>query len=252
MSDAAPTPADFPGNAADVELIFDEPKPVMILIPAETDAASAEPRRVPRRGRKSKDEAASPEPVSAPSVPTTSAEVVPASAEEPAGAPAPFPPQGANPTGSNSLHSRLLLATVALALVTSTASLGGLIMVSRTLAHAEVDRTQAATARDALAGVPQMVAHLDAASARLDAATQRLAGAMPAVPAPAASAAPAITMTDLHHELDALKLALGQRQPEGLTSLNGMTRDGFTEMTTKLDRLNAAIDQLAKRGGAKP
>jgi hypothetical protein len=256
MSDAAPFSADFSGDLTDEELIFDEPDTAANVIPAAPDAGSPEPRRVARRGRKSKEAAASPEPVPAPSVPTRSAGAAAAAAEEPAGAPAPFPPQGADPAGSkSSLSQRLLLATVALALVTSTASLGGLIMVSRTLAHADVDRTKAAEAREAFASVPTMIAHLDAASARLDGATARLSTtpALAAVPAaPLAPASPTITMADLHREIDALKLALGQRQPEGLRSLDGMTRDGFSEVTTKLDRLSGRIDQLTKRGAAKP
>ena len=170
-------------------------------------------------------------------MPTPSAEADPAAAEEPAGAPAPFPPLGAEPAGSK--LSPMLLAIVAFALLTSLISLGGLIAVGRTLARAGADRAQAASERAALAGVSDLVAHLDATSARLDSAGPRTAP--PAPMATNGTAGPAITMADLHHELDALKLALSQRQPEGLTPLNNMTRDGFTEVTTKLDRLSAQV-----------
>jgi hypothetical protein len=147
---------------------------------------------------------------------------------------------GAEPAGSK-LHP-LLLAIVVFAMLSSLISLGGLIAVGRTLARTSADRDQAASERAALAGFPQLVAKLDAAGAGGRTA--------PPVPTPPTGlAGPAITMTDLHHEIDALKLALGQRQPEGLSSLNDMTRDGFSEVTTKLDRISAQIDQMNKRGG---
>ena len=245
MSDATPTPRDFIGDGADEELMFDEPI-ADAPAPVTSDTETAKPRRVPRRGRKSAGEDASPEPAPAVSMPSPSAEADPAAAEEPAGAPAPFPPLGAEPAGSK-LYP-WLLAVVAFALFTSLISLGGLIAVGRTLARAGADREQAAAERQALAGIPQLVAHIDAASQRLDAAGTRTAATIS--PSPMGAAGPSITMTDLHHELDALKLSLGQRQPEGLTSLNAMTRDGFSEMTTKLDRLSAQLDQISKRGGA--
>jgi hypothetical protein len=242
MSDAAPTPRDFIGDGADEELMFDEPI-AADAAPVPSEAEIAKPRRVARRGRKSLGEDAPPEPAPAASMPSPSAEAEPATAEEPAGAPAPFPPLGAEPAGSKLQF--WLLAIVAFAMLTSLVSLGGLIAVGRTLARAGADRDRLAAERTALAGVPQLVAHLDAASARLDDASARV------VPGTTASAVgPAITMADLHHELDALKLALGQRQPEGLGSLNDMTRDGLSEMTTKLDRLSAQVDQMNKHGGA--
>ncbi len=245
MSDASPLPRDFLGDGADEELVFDEPIPVDAA-PVPPEAETAKPRRVPRRGRKSAEGDASPDPVPVDPTPTPSAEAAPATAEEPADAPAPFPPSGAEPAGSK--LSPMLFAIVAFALLTSLISLGGLIAVGRTLARAGADRAQAASERAALAGVSDLVAHLDATSARWDSAAPRVAP--PAPIAAAGTAGPAITMADLHHELDALKLALSQRQPEGLTPLNDMTRDGFTEVTTKLDRLSAQMDRLEKRGGA--
>jgi len=244
MSDATPTPRDFLGDGADEDLMFDEPI-VDTAAPLAADSETAKSRRVPRRGRKSVDGNASPEPMPAVSMPSPSAAADPAAAEEPAGAPAPFPPLGASPAGSK--LQPWLLAIVALAMLTSLISLGGLIAVGRTLARAGADREQLAGERSALAGVPQLVAHLDAASARLDGTTARLPAASPVA---AGAAGPSITMADLHHELDALKLSLDQRQPEGLTPLNDMTRDGFTEVTTKLDRLSTQLDQIAQRGGA--
>ncbi len=245
MNDATSTPRDFIGDGADEELIFDEPIAAESP-PVTLDAETAKPRRLARRGRKSAGEDASPEPVPVAAMPFPSAEADPATAEEPAGAPAPFPPLGAEPAGSKLQYA--LLAIVAFAMLTSLMSLGGLIAVGRTLAHAGADRDQAAAERQALAGIPTLVAHIDAASARLDGIGARIAPASPV--AATGAAGPAITMADLHHELDALKLALGQRQPEGLSPLNDMTRDGFSEMTTKLDRLSAQLDQINRHGGA--
>lgn len=248
MSDAAPSPTDFLGADADEELIFDEPSAVDAVSPVVSATDTAKPRRAPRRGRKSSGEDASPEPVPADTMPKTSAGAVAPTAEEPASpVPASFPPQGAEPAGSK-IHP-WLMATVGLALLTSTLSLGGLIAVGRTLAHTEVDRTQVAAERHALAGVPLLVAHLDAASVRLDATALRAAPASP-TPATSQTAGPAITLADLHRELDGLKLSLGQRQPEGLSALTGVAHDGFSELGTKLDRLAAQLDQLERRGGA--
>ncbi len=240
MSDAT-LPSDFLGDGADEELIFDEPSAVDAAAPVAIAAETAKPRRAPRRGRTSVGEDASPEPAPVESMPTASAEAATAPAEEPAGAPAPFPPLGAEPAGSK--LQPWLLAIVAFAMLTSLLSLGGLIAVGRTLARAGVDREEAASERAALAKVPQLVAHLDAASARLDSATARLSA-----PGGGAVAGGPLTLADLHHEIDALKLALGAHQPDGLTPLNDMTRDGFTEVVTKLDRLSAEIDEASQRG----
>ena len=249
MSDAAPLPSDFIGHGADEELMFDEPLAAdAAIVPSE--AETAKPRRAPRRGRKSFEGGASPEPISVETMPKPSAEADPVAAEEPAGALAPFPPLDAAPVGFKLQF--WLLVIVAFAMLTSLVSLGGLIAVGRTLARAGADREQAAAERSALANVPQLVAHLDAASARLDGATMKLPAASSTATGPvaAASTAPAITMADLHHELDALKLALNQRQPEGLSPLNDMTRVGFTGVTTRLDQLSAQMDQLTKRNGS--
>ena len=248
MSDAAPSPSDFLGADADEDLIFDEPSAVDAVPPVVPAADTAKPSRAPRRGRKSSGKEASPEPIPADPMPKSSAGAVAATAEEPASpVPASFPPQGAGPAGSR--VQPWLLATVGLALLTSTLSLGGLIAVGRTLAHTEVERTQVAAERQALAGVPLLVAHLDAASLRLDATALRTAPTSP-TPATSPTGSPAITLADLHRELDALKLALGQRQPEGLAALNGVAHDGFSEIGTKLDRLAAQLDQVERRGGA--
>jgi hypothetical protein len=236
MSDAHPSP-DFLGSDADEELVFDEAETIEPPITAEN---VAQPRRGLRLGRKSIEDGASAAVPLEDREQHSSAEVAPAaSAEEPAGAPAPFPPQGVEPAGSKS--NRLLLAIVTLALLTCLFSLGGLIAVGRTLARAGIDRREALAERAAMERVPALVAHLDEASARLDMVSARLTAASP-------SGAPA-TVADVRRELDSLKLALAQRQPQGLDTLNGMTRDGFSEMATKLDRLSARLDG-ARRGGS--
>jgi hypothetical protein len=207
---------------------------------------TVQPRRGSRRGRKSVGEEVS---ASAPleeQEQSSSAEAAPAApAEEPAGALAPFPPQGVEPAGSK--PHVLLLAIVGLALLTSLLSLGGLITVSRTLARAEADRQQARAERSALDRAPALIAHLDDASARLAATSAHLSAAAPS--------GPPATIADIRHELDLLKLALADRQPQGLDSLGGMTRDGFSEMATKLDRLSAQLggarrDAAGDDGGA--
>ena len=262
MSDAAPSPSDFLGADADEDLIFDEPSAVDAAPPVVPAADTAKPSRAPRRGRKSSGEEASPEPVPADPMPKSSAVAVAATAEEPASpVPASFPPQGAGPAGSR--VQPWLLATVGLALLTSTLSLGGLIAVGRTLAHTEVDRTQVAAERQALAGVPLLVAHLDGASTKLDAVAARITPISAAIPATPTTprlvertttdgAGPAITLADLHHELDGLKMSFSQRQPDGLALLNGVAQNGFSELATRLDRLSRQIDQMQMRSDAPP
>ncbi|WP_454885229.1 hypothetical protein [Sphingomonas oryzagri] len=250
MSDNKPSLPDFPGNEADEELVFDdfemveaaEAAPVEMVAPAEVVSApipevTGQPtlRRTQRRGRKAAEEASLAEPVAVEALaPIESAEAPEpvATAEEPAGeTPAPFPPRETVPAGSN--PHKLLLAIVCLALFTSLISLGGLIAVSRTLARAGVAREEAIAERDALRRVPRLVQHLDDASARLDVAASRLAAASPN--GPPASAA------DVQHQLDMLRLALDQRQPAGVDALNSMTRAGFSELATRLDRIQSRL-----------
>jgi hypothetical protein len=159
--------------------------------------------------------------------------------EEPAGgASAPFPPHGAESAGSRT--NPLLLAIVGLALLSSLLAVGGLITVSRTLAQANVARQEAEARQDALVGVPALVAQIKTATDRLDAASTRAAAASPS--------GPPATLEDIRHELDTLKLALAQHQPDGVSTLTGTTRDGFAEVAERLDRLS---DQLkAAKGGA--
>lgn len=250
MSDNKPSLPDFPGDEADEELVFDdfemveaaEAAPVEMVAPAEGVPAPApevaeqpEPRRTPRRGRKAIEEPSPTEPVAieAP-VPSESAEAPEpvATAEEPAGeTSAPFPPRETVPAGSN--PHKLLLAIVALALFTSLISLGGLIAVSRTLARAGVAREEAVAERDALRRVPQLVQHLDDASAKLDAAASKLAAASPN--------GPPASVADVQHQLDMLRLALDQHQPAGIDALNSMTRSGFSEVATRLDRIQSRL-----------
>jgi hypothetical protein len=242
MSDSKPPLPDFPGDDADEELVFDdfemvEPEALKLEVPApEVAEQKPEPRRAPRRGRKAVEEAPPlPEPVAeeAP-VPSESAEAADpaAEAEEPAGeTSAPFPPRETVPAGSN--PHKLLLAIVCLALFTSLISLGGPIAVSRTLARAGVAREEAVAERDALRRVPDLVHHLDDASAKLDAAATKLAAASPN--------GPPASVADVQHQLDMLRLALDQRQPAGVASLNDMTRSGFSELGTRLDRIQAKL-----------
>ena len=250
MSDSKPILPDFPGDDADEELVFDdfeimEAAEAPILDPVAPAAVVSAPdvvepqpetRRAPRKGRKAVvEETPPPEPVAeeAP-VPTESAEAAePAvEAEEPAGeTSAPFPPRETVPAGSN--PHKLLLAIVCLALFTSLISLGGLIAVSRTLARAGVAREEAVAERDALRRVPNLVQHLDDASAKLDAAASRLASASPN--------GPPASVADVQHQLDMLRLALDQRQPAGVAALNDMTRSGLSELGTRLDRIQARL-----------
>jgi hypothetical protein len=123
----------------------------------------------------------------------------------------------------------MLLAIVILALFTSLVSLGGLIAVGRTLAQAQADRARAESERNELARVPEIVKSLDDASAKLAAAASRTPNGPPA------------TVADVKQALDDLRLALAAHQPDGLAPLTGMTRDGFAEVGTRLDRLSAQI-----------
>ena len=255
MSDNKPSLPGFPGDDADEELVFDdfemagtpEVPPLDAVAPAavasapEVADAPPEPRRAPRRGRKAVEAPSPPEPVSEDvPVPSESAEAAApaAEAEEPAGVTsAPFPPRETQPAGSN--PHKLLLAIVCLALFTSLISLGGLIAVSRTLARAGVAREEAVAERDALRRVPQLVQHLSDASAKLDAAATRLAAASPN--------GPPASVADVQHQLDMLRLALDQRQPAGVSSLNDMTRSGFSEIGTRLDRIQSKLGVLPAR-----
>ncbi len=254
MSDSSPALHGYRGEEADEDLVFDEldfadlpPAPVLVPAtiaevpaPIVEEPIATKPRRSPRRGRASVEVSAAPTSDSSEDELqiSASADAAPVViAEEPAGAqPAPFPPREAQPAGSR--MSPLLLAIVALALLTSLLSLGGLIAVSRTLARAGIARENALAEQAALARVPALVAHLDDATARLDAAAGKLAAASP-------NGTPA-SVADVHHEIDMLKLALDARQPQGMDALNSTTRDGFSQVTTKLDRIAARVG-----GGAK-
>jgi sigma54-dependent transcription regulator len=131
---------------------------------------------------------------------------------------------------------------VGLALLSSLLSVGGLIAVGRTLAQANAARTEAEARQDALAGVPAMVAQMKAASERLDAASSRAAAASPS--------GPPATIEDIRHELDVLKLALAQHQPDGISALTGTTRDGFSEVADRLDRLSDQLNKAKAPAGA--
>jgi len=228
MTDDQTALPEFLAEDGDKELVFDEPAPVAV----------PQKRRASRRsGARAGESSSRPVPIDAPvpaeesSAPSTAAPQ--AAAEEPADAPAPFPPRVSAPAGSR--PHPLLLVLVALALLTSLFSLGALIMVGRTMAHAEADRRQAREERAMLERTPELVARLDRASSRLDAAARHFASAAP-------SGKPA-TVADIRHELDLLKIALAGREPSGLSALDSTTRDGFSEISTKLDRMEARLNR---------
>ncbi len=240
MKNAPPTPPDLLDEDADEELMFDGLDALDADLPPAPKAKIAKARRARAADTSGAEDEASEverpiEPVSA-----ASAIAAVAVAEEPVGASAPFPPQDAAPAGSK--LQPWLLAIVGLALFSSFLSVGGLIAVSRTLAQANAARTESSAERATLAHVPELVARLDTASQRLDTAAARLSSAAP-------SGAPA-TIADVRHEIDALKLALAEHQPDGVASLAGTTRDGFSEVTTKLDRLTDRLDKMAAAGSA--
>ncbi len=240
MSDALTNPQDFLGDDADEELVFDDPEAVAAAAPSTSDAKTPKPRRPRRAQAHVMEDVVIEEPRSDMPMPLPSVAVPAATTEEPAGVPAPFPPQSVAPAGSKT-QSWLILIVV-LALLSSFLSLGGLIAVSRTLADANAQRQEANAEREVLARVPGLVANLDHASERLDAAAAKLLNAAPG--------GPPATIPDIRHELDALKLALAGHEPEGIASLGGATREGFSEITTKLDRLSDRLDKMEASGGA--
>jgi len=227
MAKAPPPHQDFV-NDLDEDLVFDDPEP------NAANATSAKPRRV-KRGQAKTTGSASPADTPAswnagvPSIPAASAEQAVANSPSQA---APSRPQP------------WLLAIVALALLTSLISLGGLLMVSRTLGHAEAERENVRAEHEMLARVPVLVERLDQASRRMDEAAGRLATASP-------SGAPA-TVAEIRHELDALKLALADHQPDGVAALNNATREGFSELGTKLDRLSDRLDRTGGVSASRP
>ncbi|HEY0270298.1 MAG TPA: hypothetical protein VGC10_04830 [Sphingomonas sp.] len=251
MTDGSLNIADLIASG-DEELMFDDDDEIVFeplpAHPPEPEPEPAKPRRATRRGRAAVGgeaaaqaepaigSAAPPAPVPAPAAARPapeerippSAAAVPVAAEEPAGPPAPVPQPDVGPAGFDRRNA-LLIAIVVLALFTSILSLGGLIAVGRTIAHAEADRARAQEERDVLARVPAIVKTLDDATAKLAIAAGRTPGGPPA------------TADDLKRALDDLRLSLAQHQPDGLTPLSGITRDGFIEIGVKLDRLSSQI-----------
>lgn len=248
MSDKLPPRPGFLGDDADEELVFDDfeafdapivPDATVVedMAPVQTEP-KPKPRRASRRGGNAVETPSPQTPEDEAPVPIPSAEAAPeaAEAEAPAGETSvPFPPRGIEPAGSKS--NTLLLAIVGLALLTSLLSLGGLIAVSRTLAHAGVARNEAEAEREALRRVPQLVQHLDEASARLDAATAKLAAAAPN--------GPPVSAAEVQHQLDMLKLSLDARRAPGMEALNNTTSNGFSELATRLDHIAARMDRAA-------
>jgi len=227
-------PTDF----GDDELVFDEPAAIAAEFRSEIEPAR--PHRSPRRGHDTVAETALAVPEQGEVPPSTSVSAQPAIAEEPAEPPAPVPRPD---VGSAGFRRRevMLLAIVLLALFTSLLSLGGLIAVGRTLAHAEADRARSEDERAALARVPAVVKSLDDASARLALAASRT---------PADVSSHPVTADDLRHALDDLRLSLAAHQPDSLGPLSGMTRNGFSELGTRMDRLAGEVEQIKSRVSA--
>ncbi len=240
MKNPPPTSPDFLDEDADDELMFDEADALDAALPSAPKAKAPKARRARAAEVAGSEEQAADRSDAIKPVPPASATAPMVVAEEPVDAPVPFQSQGMAATGSK--PQPWLLAIVGLSLFSSLLSVGGLIAVSRTLAQANSARQEASTERDALAHAPELVARLDGASQRLDTAAARLSGATPS--------GPPATIADIRHELDALKLALAEHQPDGVASLNGTTRDGFSEVSTKLDRLTDRLDRMTAAGGA--
>jgi hypothetical protein len=238
MTDATRSPTDFAAMVDDDELMFDEPADIVTNPTEEIAEAPAKPRRSPRRGRDAAGDTTEPAEAAAPQLhPSASAE--PVDAEKPAGSPAPVPQPDVGPAGFDRKQA-MLLAIVALALFTSLLSLGGLIAVGRTLAHAETDRAHAEDERAALARVPVMVKALDDASVRIAQAAAR-----------APTNSPPVTGDELRHSIDDLRLSLSNRQPEGMAPLVGTLHDGFSEIGTRVDHLADEVDRLNTKLGGK-
>lgn len=233
MTDTIATIADL-ADSGDDELVFDDVDAAAAQAAAVPVPEPARPRRAPRRGRDGVAAHTQSETPPEPDPIRASAAAHPAVAEEPAGPPAPVPQPDAGPAGFDR-RTMMLLAIVLFAFFTSLVSVGGLIAVGRTLAEAQADRAQAEDDKVALARVPVIVKALDDASARLQVAASRVpAGGTPA------------TAADVHQALDELRVALAAHQPDGLASLNGMTRDGFSELGTRLDRLSQDVEGMGR------
>ncbi len=235
MSDPDPL-QDIFGDHADEELVFDE---VETLAPPLPEPRTAKPRRLARRAEPSPPTEDATEVVT-PGVPdaSPSAPTDPVVAGEPAGADAPFPPQ-ADPAGST--PSPWLIVAVGLALLSTMLSLGGVIAVGRTLSRVAAERQDSAQEHEALARVPGLAVRMDEAGAKLEDAASRMAAATPA--------GPPVTIADVRHELDALRLDLAQHQPQGVETLSGTTREGFAALTLRLDRMSERLDRVAGASG---
>lgn len=222
MSDIPPLP-DYLRDADDEELVFED---------AVTVAIAAEAVPAPRRGRSRK--------AASPATPEADMVAEPAPPPAPVLAPAPEPDVApaasvaAAPAGSK--IPMLLIAITLFALLTSLVSLGGMIAVGRALARVEAQGQHSAAERRAFAEAPALIARLTQVGQRLDTASQRYAAAAPS--------GPPASIADIRHELDMLRFGLSQHQPDAVSSLGGITREGFTDLATRIGRLQA---QLAPR-----
>ncbi|USI73728.1 hypothetical protein [Sphingomonas morindae] len=180
--------------------------------------------------------AATPVSAPAPAPAPTAAPVPPAAptvaAAPVAAAPAAIAPPAAAPSPRVALMTKLL---VGLCVVSSFASLGGLLTVSRSVAAAEAQRAAAAEEREKLEHLNQTAESLAQSSKALAAILARA----PAVATPPASA------EDVRQAMDGLKMALSKQQPDGVAPLAGMIRDGLGDVIIRLNQIDAALDQHA-------
>ena len=229
MTDAPIDPGRFIDDEA---LVFeDEEAAPAVAAPA----SKTKRRRAPRGGADRSEPAAEAAPETEPPAAVAPPEAAPVATttDAPHDANA-APPVDVTASPRLSPFRRYALpAIVGLSLVSSFASVGGLIAVGRSLADLRVERARAAEESEALAHVPATVAKLDRAVATLAAAA--------AQPAPAGGISP----DDLRHALDDLRLALAARQPQGVSALVDQSRSSFSEIATRLDRIEQAMRRPA-------
>lgn len=215
--------------------------------PAEIKAPKAKKPRAPKKT----SEAIAPTGAIAS---TETAAPFPAAAAEPVDPPAPVPRPGdvsagspvpviaaAAPTPaaapSKDRRGLLLGGLVALSTLSSFASLGGLIAVSRNLATLDAERAKASEQGEAIARIAPLVQRLDQASARLAIAAQH---------APAANGTPA-TAQDLQHAIDEIKVTLGKAQPTGVVALGSAVQDGLNRLDDRLEAVERGMGELRAR-----
>ncbi|WP_419827968.1 hypothetical protein [Sphingomonas sp.] len=131
---------------------------------------------------------------------------------------------------SGGIGRHLVAGAATLSCVASLASLGAVVTVGRTLAAVQAERAEARAEHEALAKLPATIAALDAASRRLAVAS--------------AHAAPGdgLSADEFRRGLDGFRASLAGHQPDGMGALTGMTREGLSELATRLDRIEDRLD----------